>query len=98
MSAHPAAIETKNLNFFYGKTQSLTNVNLDPLLPASPALLPNGTQAIGVDIPRYLGMHQAGILPVDKLRTHTLKLADINEGFDRLAQGLAVRQIIDFGS
>ena len=48
------------------------------------------------DIPRYIGMYQAGLLPVDKLHTHTLSLDDINTGFDRLAQGLAVRQIIDF--
>ncbi|MEP6921403.1 MAG: zinc-dependent alcohol dehydrogenase family protein [bacterium] len=49
------------------------------------------------DIPRYIGMYQAGILPVDKLHTHTLRLEEINVGFDRLAQAQAVRQIIDFG-
>ncbi|HVQ37549.1 MAG TPA: zinc-dependent alcohol dehydrogenase family protein [Pyrinomonadaceae bacterium] len=48
------------------------------------------------DIPRYIAMYQAGILPVDKLHTHTLKLEEINEGFDRLAQAQAVRQIISF--
>jgi alcohol dehydrogenase len=48
------------------------------------------------DIPRFIGMYQAGLLPVDKLRTHTLRLDEINLGFDRLAQGQAVRQIIDF--
>jgi Zn-dependent alcohol dehydrogenase len=48
------------------------------------------------DIPRYIGMYQAGILPVDKLQTHTLPLEEINVGFDRLAQAQAVRQIIDF--
>jgi alcohol dehydrogenase len=48
------------------------------------------------DIPRYIKMYQAGILPVDKLHTHTLRLDEINAGFDRLAQGQAVRQIIDF--
>jgi alcohol dehydrogenase len=50
------------------------------------------------DIPRYIGMYQAGLLPIDKLRTHTLRLEDINLGFDRLARGEAVRQIIDFGN
>lgn len=50
------------------------------------------------DIPRYIRMHQAGILPVEKLQTHTLRLDEINLGFDRLAQGLAVRQLIDFSS
>jgi alcohol dehydrogenase len=48
------------------------------------------------DIPRYIAMYQAGILPVDKLHTHTLQLEEINMGFDRLAQAQAVRQIIDF--
>lgn len=48
------------------------------------------------DIPRYIGMYQAGLLPVEKLHTHTLRLEDINAGFDRLAQGQAVRQIIEF--
>lgn len=50
------------------------------------------------DIPRYIAMYQAGLLPVDKLQTHTLRLEDINAGFDRLAQAQAVRQIIDFVS
>ena len=49
------------------------------------------------DIPRFIEMYQAGVLPVDKLQTHTLRLEEINEGFDRLAQAQAVRQIIDFG-
>jgi alcohol dehydrogenase len=48
------------------------------------------------DIPRYIHMYQAGILPVDKLHTHTLRLEEINAGFDRLARGEAVRQIVDF--
>jgi alcohol dehydrogenase len=48
------------------------------------------------DVPRYIAMYQAGILPVDKLQTHTLRLEEINEGFDRLAQAQAVRQIINF--
>jgi alcohol dehydrogenase len=50
------------------------------------------------DIPRFIGMYQAGQLPIDKLRTHTLRLDEINLGFDRLAQGQAVRQIIDFSN
>jgi len=48
------------------------------------------------DIPRYIAMYEAGILPVDKLHTHTLRLEEINAGFDRLAQGQAVRQVVDF--
>lgn len=48
------------------------------------------------DIPRYVRMMQRGRLPVDRLQTGTLPLADINLGFDRLADGEAVRQIIAF--
>jgi alcohol dehydrogenase len=48
------------------------------------------------DIPRFLALHKRGKLPVEKLLSHRLKLEDINEGFDRLADGSAVRQIVEF--
>jgi len=48
------------------------------------------------DIPRYVSLYQAGLLPVDQLRAQTLKLEEINEGFDILATGETVRQIIRF--
>jgi alcohol dehydrogenase len=48
------------------------------------------------DIPRFLGLFRRGKLPVDKLLTHRMKLDDINAGFDRLAEGVAVRQIVEF--
>ncbi|GAA4420598.1 zinc-dependent alcohol dehydrogenase family protein [Nibrella viscosa] len=46
------------------------------------------------DIPAYISLYQAGRLPVDKLLTHKLKLDEVNEGFERLAKGEAIRQII----
>jgi alcohol dehydrogenase len=48
------------------------------------------------DIPRYVSLFRAGRLPVDKLLTHRLKLDQINEAFDRLARGEAVRQVVLF--
>jgi len=48
------------------------------------------------DIPRFLALYKRGKLPVDKLLSHRLTLDDINEGFDRLADGTAVRQIVEF--
>jgi alcohol dehydrogenase len=48
------------------------------------------------DIPRFLALYKRGKLPVDRLLTHRMKLEEINEGFDRLADGLAVRQIVEF--
>jgi Zn-dependent alcohol dehydrogenase len=46
------------------------------------------------DIPRYVALYRAGRLPVDRLLTHRLRLDEINLGFDRLARGEAVRQVI----
>ena len=46
------------------------------------------------DIPRYIALYKAGRLPVNKLLTHTLRLNEINEGFDRLARGEGVRQVV----
>ena len=48
------------------------------------------------DIPRYVGLFQAGRLPVDRLLTGTLTLTEINKGFDRLRIGEAVRQVVLF--
>ncbi len=48
------------------------------------------------DIPAYIELYKSGRLEVDKLISHTLHLEDINEGFERLASGDALRQIILF--
>jgi alcohol dehydrogenase len=48
------------------------------------------------DVPRYIALFRAGRLPVDQLLTHRLKLTDINEGFDRLREGVGVRQVVVF--
>jgi alcohol dehydrogenase len=46
------------------------------------------------DIPRYIKLYQQGLLPVDRLLTHRLALDQLNEGFDRLASGDCIRQIV----
>ncbi|GAB3507992.1 zinc-dependent alcohol dehydrogenase family protein [Spirosoma knui] len=48
------------------------------------------------DIPAYIALYQSGRLPVDTLLTHTLPLDQINTGFDRLANGEAIRQVVTF--
>jgi len=48
------------------------------------------------DIPAYIALYQSGRLPVEKLMTHKLGLSEINMGFERLAKGEAIRQIITF--
>ena len=53
-----------------------------------------GSCVPAIDIPRIVGLYRAGRLPVDRLLTHRLDLEEINEGFDRLASGEAVRQAV----
>ncbi|MCU5787013.1 alcohol dehydrogenase [Alcanivorax marinus] len=55
-----------------------------------------GGHVPALDIPEYVALYQAGRLPVDKLLTHRLKLEDINDGFERLAKGEAIRQVVVF--
>jgi alcohol dehydrogenase len=55
-----------------------------------------GTCVPSRDIPRYVDLYRQGKLAVDKLMTGTMKLEDINRGFDLLHEGKAVRQIVVF--
>lgn len=55
-----------------------------------------GSSVPSRDIPRYIALYRAGRLPVDRLLTHRLTLGTINEGFDRLREGEAIRQIVEY--
>jgi alcohol dehydrogenase len=46
------------------------------------------------DVPRFIDLYRKGMLPVNKLMSDHISLEQINEGFDRLASGHTVRQII----
>ncbi len=48
------------------------------------------------DIPRYIDLYRRGKLPVDRLMGERLTLNDINRGFDRLASGSAMRDVVVF--
>ena len=48
------------------------------------------------DIPAYIELYKSGRLPVEKLLTHMLSLNEVNIGFERLAKGDAIRQVIRF--
>ncbi len=48
------------------------------------------------DIPRYIDWYLQGRLPVNRLLSEKLRLDDINAGFDRLAGGATVRQVVTF--
>ncbi|MBX9630818.1 MAG: zinc-dependent alcohol dehydrogenase family protein [Burkholderiales bacterium] len=48
------------------------------------------------DLPRYVELYRRGKLPVNKLMSDHLTLDRINEGFDALASGHTVRQLVMF--
>ena len=57
-----------------------------------------GSSVPSRDLPRFIALYRAGLLPVDRLLTHRLNLKDLNDGFDRLARGEAIRQVVIFDS
>jgi alcohol dehydrogenase len=48
------------------------------------------------DLPRYIDLYQRGKLPVNRLMSGRLRLEQLNEGFDLLHEGKAVRQVLTF--
>ncbi len=46
------------------------------------------------DIPRYIGLWRAGRLPVERLLSSVSPMSEINQLFDKLAAGEAIRQIV----
>jgi alcohol dehydrogenase len=48
------------------------------------------------DIPRYIELFRSGRLPVDRLMSERVRPDQLNEAFDRLAEGVTVRQIVTF--
>lgn len=89
-----------------GKTVTAGLPHPDVRLPVSPTQLVAqertlmgsylGGHVPKLDIPEYIALYQAGRLPVDRLLTHRLRLDEINTGFERLAAGQAIRQVIVF--
>lgn len=53
-----------------------------------------GTAVPARDVPRLIALYRCGRLPIDRLMSGRLPLAEINEGFDRLARGEVIRQIV----
>ena len=48
------------------------------------------------DIPKFIQLYKQNRLPVDRLVTDYISLDEINEGFDKLAEGNAGRIVIKF--
>ena len=49
------------------------------------------------DLPRMFALYHQGKLPVERMLTHRVGLHEINLAMDRLNDGTAIRQIVDFG-
>lgn len=106
-AGHPAALETAiALTGPGGRTITVGLPHPDARISVSPlGFVAEGRSLIGSylgsavparDIPRFVELWRAGRLPVESLVTATITLDDINAGMDELAEGRAVRQIIQF--
>ncbi|BBY27343.1 alcohol dehydrogenase catalytic domain-containing protein [Mycolicibacterium sediminis] len=104
---HPAALETAlAITAPGGRTITVGLPHPDARITLSPlALVAEGRTLIGSylgsavparDIPKFVDMWRSGRLPVEQLVSSTITLDQINEGMDQLADGNAVRQIIEF--
>ena len=104
---HPSSLETAvDLTAPGGRTVTVGLPRPDARISVSPlGFVAEGRSLIGSylgsavpshDIPHFVGLWRAGRLPVDSLVSSTITLDDINTGMDLLADGKAVRQIINF--
>lgn len=104
---HPAALETAIARTAPGgRTITVGLPRPDARVSVSPlGLVAEGRSLIGSylgsavparDIPRFVDLWRAGRLPVETLVSSTISLDEINTGMDRLAEGKAVRQVIEF--
>lgn len=48
------------------------------------------------EVPRFVELYRRGRFPASELVTHHLRLEDLNEALDRLADAAALRQVIEF--
>jgi alcohol dehydrogenase len=104
---HARALETAvDLTAPGGRTVTVGLPPPDARISLSPlGLVAEGRSLIGSylgssvpshDIPHFVGLWRAGRLPVESLVSATISLEEINDGMDQLADGHAVRQIINF--
>jgi alcohol dehydrogenase len=104
---HPAALQTAiDLTAPGGRTITVGLPRPDARISLSPlGFVAEGRSLIGSylgsavparDIPRFVEMWRSGRLPVESLVSATIRLEDINEAMDHLADGTTLRQLISF--
>jgi alcohol dehydrogenase len=104
--AIPAMEQAWNLTRRGGSTISAGLPNPSLRFPLSPVTLVAeertlrgsyiGSAVPARDIPRYIKLYESGKLPVQHLMGNTFSLADINQGFDLLASGSSLRNVVVF--
>lgn len=110
-AGHPKAFETAVAATAAGGTTVTVGLpSADARASIAPLALTSGARSIvgsylgssvpSRDIPRYAQLWREGRLPVERLISGTVGLADVNEAMDALASGRALRQLIipDAGS
>lgn len=106
-AGHPDALQTAiGLTAAGGRTITVGLPPPDARISLSPLdFVAQGRSLIGSylgstvptrDISRFVSLWRSGRLPVETLVSSTIRLSDLNEAMDRLADGTAVRQLIDF--
>jgi Zn-dependent alcohol dehydrogenase len=104
---HPSALETAiDLTAPGGRTVTVGLPRPDARISVSPlGFVAEGRSLIGSylgsavpshDIPRFVDLWREDKLPVESLVSSTIALDAINHAMDQLAEGNAVRQIIEF--
>lgn len=48
------------------------------------------------DVPKFVDWYMDGKAEIDSMITHTLKLEDINEGFNLMHAGKSIRAVVEF--
>ncbi|BBX75406.1 alcohol dehydrogenase catalytic domain-containing protein [Mycobacterium shinjukuense] len=106
-AGHPAALQTAiDLTAPGGRTITVglpppdARISLSPLgfVAEGRSLIGSylGSAVPGRDIPRFVSLWRSGRLPVQSLVSSSIRLDDINEAMDHLADGTAIRQLITF--
>jgi alcohol dehydrogenase len=106
-AGHPAALQTAiDLTAPGGQTITVGLPSPDARISLSPlGFVAEGRSLIGSylgsavparDIPRFVDLWRSDRLPVESLVSSTITLDDINDAMDHLADGTAVRQLVQF--
>lgn len=80
---HPSKTFSLSPTVLVGEERTLKGSYLGSCIPAR-------------DIPAYIALYESGRMPVNKLLSEIITLDQVNEGFERLAGGNTIRQIISF--